>query len=502
MITGDELTMKFPSEIEQRLQAYDRNEGKIALDGCDITPGMMSAVVERLLEFTGLHTLNISHNHLVNAGVEAIARLTGLHTLDISGNQLTESGARVVAGFTGLQTLCISGSSLTDRGAREIAGIFGLRTLNIGHNQLTDAGAEAIAALSGLHTLLIYGNYLTAFGATAIARLVELHTLNISSNRLGDDGAKIIARLTGVHTLYISNNQLTNAGAGAVANLTGLHTLRIRGNTITSPRAILDICDRILKREKTPNDGSIQFKPQIDIRDNPLRWPEMPEDISETILRESDPEKLKALLESLRDNGSARMNVAVVAMAGLTTHGKTHLSRWIVADKSQYQALREPIDPNRHTWGYDRYATILPATAHGQADGLDLSLTIVDVGGHREQLSAINNLIYSNLRRSIFVLCVHAQKDFIRGNFGEYYLKLIQSLAVNRESHEQGHRIFINELVERGERIPVIIVITHASRAGEIRLDEQALRGKFKLLDVVVFDPWDISIGSECVGSA
>ncbi|HEY7115798.1 MAG TPA: hypothetical protein VH475_04375, partial [Tepidisphaeraceae bacterium] len=283
-----------------------------------------------------------------------------------------------------------------------------------------------------------------------LVRLPGLHTLDIGHNDIGDAGARAIAEnLTGLHTLDIGYNRIGEAGARAIAeNLTGLHTLHIGYNRIGDAGIAVQLCDRILNRRAgIGRSPPADRKPSIDLQGNPLRWPEMEGKVSETILSENDPAKLKALLLKLREEGSTRLHAARAVMAGPSMHGKTHLARWLTAGEQpeDQAALRRAIPLDQRTWGFHPASTTLRSSDHNQAGLPELLLRVIDCGGHLEQLQSHHNLVYLGSRRSVFILCVRADRGFAE-SWADYHLGLIGSLRIKQREYDEGD----DEIAARG----------------------------------------------------
>ena len=215
--------------------------------------------------------------------------------------------------------------------------------------------------------------------------------------------------------------------------------------------------------------------------------------ISQEVLRESDPAKLLQKLLALRDSGG-RVAAARAVTAGVSGSGKTHLRRRLTeADSPE---LAKPLDRQGEdgiiTIGAVVRETQLTPAQH-QCDQLPaISLVVVDVGGHHEQLYAHHNFIYL-AGQSVFLLCLHAHRPF--DEWGKYYLSMIQDLTRLRYSERGKGRSFLvndlRELIRPEEKTPVVIVPTHADEsatAGNQNLPAD-LAAQYPLLDIVQVAP-------------
>ncbi|HEX4053827.1 MAG TPA: hypothetical protein VHX86_06150 [Tepidisphaeraceae bacterium] len=481
-------------KIEAIFAGYSVAKGRIIFYNSHIDDDCLRWILWQLKRLRGLRELNIASNELGYDGATALAscgHLSGLHTLNVSGNHLDHRGARALASseyLSGLHTLQLSQNEIGDNGVAAIATseyLSGLRHLYIGRNKISDEGAIVLAKsrrLSGLQSLCIDTNNISHEGAMALAaseHLSGLSKLDISRNDLGDKGA----------------NALVASG-----HLPSLCRLRIGHNDIFRPQTVINLCERVLDRRLRIAGQSTKGALSVDVRFNPLRWSGMEKRMSNEIQEETNPKKLRELLIRLKTDSTVIL-AAGLAFMGRTMHGKTHATRWVVADESDFESLRSPIPLDERTLGYDRYSITLSPTRHGHSELTELWLTVVDVGGHREQLNSVSNLVYVNARRSVFVLVVKASESFKHGNWGHYYLQLIESLRVQKRIVEDGHPLDLEDLVKSHlspERIPVVLLVSHAKGKRNIELPEPSeLKKMYPLLDVLVFDPWEALEGDQ-----
>lgn len=494
-------------EVKRRILRYHFAKGAIDLSKLKINDEDIIWVVGMLTAVPLLKTLEIGYNSIGDAGVVEIAeRLTNLKRLDLSDNSIGQVGAEAIArSFPHLTILNIRRNLIGDRGIAAIVKQHpGLAKLYLGYNAIGPAGASAIAEhLSQIETLHIGYNPIGDQGVSMIGdRLTSLTELGASGISITEVGIAAVAKhLKNLHTLYVSGNRLGDFGAAELAanlDLSHLATLDISACSIEQAELVVKLLERLVTGQ-----SSGKRRLEVKVHHNPLKWSGISAPISEDVLRETNPRKLRNLLVSLRESG-ADLSAAGLAFIGRTEHGKTHAARWTVAGETEFEPLRQEIPKGQRTWGYDRYATTLGRLKHGRTDLGDLYLTVVDVGGHREQLNSACNLVYMNARRSVFVLVLKASENFREGNWGRYYLRLIESLRARKRSIEDGRRHGIYELAEAGpdERIPVLILITHARLTKRIELPTPTqLQSDYPLLDIACLEEWDAPEGDKYLPS-
>jgi hypothetical protein len=344
-----------------------------------------------------------------------------------------------------------------------------LRTLKLSDNSFGKEGAKAFAESKNLCDLCV-------LDISGIADMTEELPTNI-----GDEGAESLAGskfLSSLDTLQLRQSHISDKGAEALAkskHLSRLRTLDISGNWIRNPRWIIQLCERLLHgRLITCKDGTNKLR--INVSGNPLCWSETESSISEETLKQQDPEKLLQLLMDSRPGVGEGVLAARATMVGLGMSGKTRLSRWLVDHPQKENA----IDPHDRTIGIEPLEMKIDGKQFGQPALGEILLTILDCGGQQEQLQSHHNLVYKASGRSLFILCLHAGKDFRsrEGNRANYYLRMLQSY--------RGYGPW---------RLPVLIVVTHGELTGTPGrklpfLDERELGAEYEQLRIVKVDPY------------
>jgi hypothetical protein len=164
-------------------------------------------------ENSGLTQLDLSHNHILEAGLLALLKVAAQHPrlrhLYFARVGLTRdvapSVARLLSSSSTLLTLDLSWGLLGERGALKVAkGLIGglccLTSLNLRNNDIGQEGASAIAqALRGNSSLrfnssLPYASSANNIGPLSFMAFVQRH-LDLSFNGIGDAGAIQVARV-------------------------------------------------------------------------------------------------------------------------------------------------------------------------------------------------------------------------------------------------------------------------------------------------------------------
>jgi len=333
-----------------------------------------------------------------------------------------------------------------------------LTRLDLLNNYIGDAGAVAIA------------EHLTALTGLNLGNLV---LMDVGTNKIGDVGAVAIAEhLTALTDLDLQENKIGDAGAVAIAeHLTALRILELGSNSICDADVIVSLL-------RKPREGRLQF---IGLYGNPLRWSGTDSIISEETLKQRDPAKLLRLLLDSRPDVGEDLTVARATMTGLGMSGKTRLSRWLV----DHPKKRDPIYSHERTVGVEPLETRIVGNQFARPDLGEVILTVLDCGGQQEQLQSHHNMIYKASGRSLFILCLHAGKDFRsrRGNRADYYLRMLQNYRGSREGN-----------------LPVLIVVTHGELTGtpaRMLSIPKDLRDRYPLLRITTIDPYLGDVGKE-----
>jgi hypothetical protein len=186
---------------------------------------------------------------------------------------------------------------------------------------------------------------------------------------------------------------------------------------------------------------------------------------------------------------------ARVVTAGVSGAGKTHLRKRLTEPTSPELTrplTTKPGSDGKHTIGAVICETQLTREEHGRAKLPDITLVVVDVGGHREQLQAHHKFVYL-AGQSVFLLCLHARKPF--DGWGKYYLEMIQDLTLLRYSEKMRQSYRLDHAKERMpdvEKAPVIIVPTHSdapTTGTDLKVEKAELEREYKLLNIIVAKP-------------
>ena len=189
-----------------------------------------------MCSFLNMHpeivSLDVSYNHIGDAGAKALAGNTSLTSLDVYFNDIGPAGAKALAGNTSLTSLDMRSNHLGDDGAKALTSNTSLTSLNVASNKIGPAGAKALAGNTRLTSLDVSCNDIGPAGAKALAGNTSLTSLNVRSNNIGDDGAKALAGNTILTSLHVAGNNIGDVGAKALAGNTILTSLDVALNNI------------------------------------------------------------------------------------------------------------------------------------------------------------------------------------------------------------------------------------------------------------------------------
>jgi hypothetical protein len=491
----EEPSDDFRQKAEAILTSYDPREGVFSLLQGEIKPAEFEWLIKRLKSLKGMKSLNLIHTQICGADFSLLAQLSLQHLdLHLCGGIRPEQLEALAQ--QPLQSLDLGWCGVNDADLAHIAHC-PLQRLDLAGGGITDIGLAYLEDLPLRELCLAGCERITDAGLEHLARL-PLRRLDLSLCRqITDAGLEHLVRLP-----------LQQLGLGMCDNITeaGLERLKCLPlrqldiwscDKISDAQCVVDLLQRLIPKEVGGIPGG-QLD-QISVLGTLLRWYPTAEPISDAVLGERVPTKLLQLLLSLRESFTD-LAAAGVVFIGRTTFGKTHAARWIAASEAEYPNLRRTLQHGDGTWGYNRNTITLNKSQHQQSELRDIYLTVLDVGGHREQLTSASNLVYMNARRSVFVLVVKATETFDEGNWGRYYLRLIQSLHLRRRSHDERGRVELYDAVQgpARSRIPVLILMTHTDEVHRIQLpDAEALGNDFPLIDLVSVTDWEAPRGNE-----
>ena len=208
---------------------------------------------------TNLEELNLSHNHLQDAGIINIckANLTKLAVLNISHNNITTGSASYIETFlhnTKLQMLDLSGNKLQESGYACIfknlqLTLSNLSSLRISHSNVVNEAADELSTFL-LHNLylqefdfshnnLLMSDFIKIFNG--MRHTFTLKIINISHSMITDDAADALANILlyniKLKDINLSFNNLSASGIVRIfegmKNISNLETINISHNMIT-----------------------------------------------------------------------------------------------------------------------------------------------------------------------------------------------------------------------------------------------------------------------------
>ncbi|XP_068690870.1 NLR family CARD domain-containing protein 3-like [Montipora foliosa] len=209
---------------------------------------------------TCLTTLDLSHNHVDDAGFKSLSEAlkvnTCLTTLKLSWNEIGAGGAEFLSEAlkdnTSLTTLDLSYNQVDAAGAKSLSEALKvntcLTTLKLSWNEIGAVGAESLSETlkvnTSLTTLDLRSSKIGPAGAKSLSEALKVNTclttLNLSYNQVDAASAKSLSEAVKVNTclttLDLSKNETSSAGAKSLSEAlkdnTSLTTLDLSHNHV------------------------------------------------------------------------------------------------------------------------------------------------------------------------------------------------------------------------------------------------------------------------------
>ena len=386
-----------------------------------------AASVDRVRELDSLTRLYLPVTNLASHQLAPLCRLDLLETLQLRGRRLCAEDLRWVSQIASLCHLDLTYTPVDADALTELGALPRLTGVSLGK---TSTGDEHLAAIAGLHGLTGLGlerAQITDEGLKRLSGMTELKRVALDGTAIGDEGIRQLAGHRKLEWLrLIDCRRITDLSPlwALLPPAGSLDTLMVSG------------CAALKLPDGSPARRAITLQ-----------------------------SKAAAIFRAMADAAwGDELHAARVILLGEGGHGKTHL--WLrLADR--FKAVRPVYE---RTIGFEVARVVLSQTDYANLAVPEVGLGVFDCGGQHEQYTAHQMLLDSE--RNVFVLCLHAGKDFRRGNRGEYYLRMIR---------------------EYSPQAPVVIVVTHGELAGprrKLRLPSQAKCQTFHDGPLVVVDPY------------
>ena len=183
-----------------------------------------------------LEQLSLDNNKLSSLPASVFSRLSSLQTLTLRGNRLSAIHSNVfpysspgTQAYSGLQTLKLDRNRIVELKQIGISGISSLRTLTLAANRLEEISVGYFVGLSNIDVLdLSRNNISNRLNASSFDGLTSLTSLNLSSNNI----ERVSARTFGdsLRTLDLSENNLEYVSHRVFENARKLTNLYLRKN--------------------------------------------------------------------------------------------------------------------------------------------------------------------------------------------------------------------------------------------------------------------------------
>jgi len=131
------------------------------------------AVTDKSMEFVAklenLEYLELTDNHITDAGTRRIQCIQTLSTLDLTGTQVTDKIAEVVNQFHNLKSLVLSRTSVTNACLQQLQGSQKLESLGLSETGIDDDGIAHLAKFPNLMKLSLRDLNLTDRSLTSLS---------------------------------------------------------------------------------------------------------------------------------------------------------------------------------------------------------------------------------------------------------------------------------------------------------------------------------------------
>lgn len=181
-----------------------------------------------------LQTIRMSGCRGVDEALPHLKGLQGMHTLELDHSDLSDAGAVHLAALSNLKCLDLRGTRVTDRALSFVGRIRSLRELLLPAGQ-TAAGLSRLSELSELKRLNLSGDAnLSDDALKPIASIRSLETLNVSGTGVGDAGMAYLAEMPALKELDAARTKIADKGLASLARIKSLRRLDLAGTAITS----------------------------------------------------------------------------------------------------------------------------------------------------------------------------------------------------------------------------------------------------------------------------
>lgn len=127
-----------------------------------------------------LEELAVEKANVTDAGLAHLAGFTGLRSLELSHNKISDDGFALLKNLGKLQVLKLSGTKITDKTVTSIGRLRELTRLEVANCQVSDDGVAALASLTKLVELNLRSTFITDASLRHVEKMRLLKTLELS----------------------------------------------------------------------------------------------------------------------------------------------------------------------------------------------------------------------------------------------------------------------------------------------------------------------------------
>jgi len=178
-------------------------------------PTCTDAIVNEVLNCTGLQRLTLAYTDLSPATLQRIPEVSELEYLVLTGSKIDDQFVESLARLEKLTTLRLDQTPIRSASVSAISKLKNLEVLDIGGLQLTAENvSQLISSLSKLKHVTLVGAELTVDNMRQIAKLSSLQSLDLSNCELNDDLLNALAESPPAQLVELKLNSAKLGEAG------------------------------------------------------------------------------------------------------------------------------------------------------------------------------------------------------------------------------------------------------------------------------------------------
>jgi len=139
---------------------------------------------KRLARMSSLRNLSVAAD-VGDDDLESLAALTELRFLDLSNDHLTEAGLKSLGSLQKLEALNLRETKITDEALSALTTLPNLQVLDLRATVVTDASISTLLKIRTLRDIFLNGTHITVVGGLRLRGLPMLRTLTLCPRATG-----------------------------------------------------------------------------------------------------------------------------------------------------------------------------------------------------------------------------------------------------------------------------------------------------------------------------